>query len=225
MNEYQVDAQLRTETGKGHMRRLRRTGVIPAVIYGAGEAPEHLAVSTNMLTRQMNNEAFFSHILTISIEGKKTQAVVKALQRDPASAQVIHADFLRVKATEEITMRVPLHFINEENSVGKREGGVISHLEVDVEISCLPGDLPEYIEVDLLEIGIGSTVHLSELILPKGVSLTADLDDPDSDDDHSLVSVQMPQVYEEEEVDDEGAEEGAAADGAAEDGETPDEDS
>jgi large subunit ribosomal protein L25 len=225
MNEYQVDAQLRTDTGKAHMRRLRRTGVIPAVIYGAGEDPQHLALSTNMLTRQMDNEAFFSHILTINIEGKKTQAVLKALQRDPASARVMHADFLRVKATEEITMRVPLHFVNEEDSVGKREGGVISHLEVDVEISCLPGDLPEYIEVDLLEIGIGSTVHLSELTLPKGVSLTADLEDPEGDNDNSLVSVQLPAVYEEVEADEEVADEGEAADGDAADGETPDEES
>jgi large subunit ribosomal protein L25 len=162
MNEYQVDAQLRTDTGKAHMRRLRRTGVIPAVIYGAGEDPQHLALSTNMLTRQMDNEAFFSHILTINIEGKKTQAVLKALQRDPASARVMHADFLRVKATEEITMRVPLHFVNEEDSVGKREGGVISHLEVDVEISCLPGDLPEYIDTITLSYTFFDTARVTD---------------------------------------------------------------
>jgi len=222
MNEYQVDAQLRNETGKGAMRRMRRTGFIPAIIYGAGKDPENISLKFHDILRQLENEAFYSHILTVNIEGKETQAVLKALQRDPASDQVTHADFLRVKASEQITMRVPLHFINEDDSAGKREGGVISHLEVDVEINCLPKDLPEFIEVDMLNVALGETVHLFEVKLPEGVTLTANLED--SDADHPLVSVQMPQMLEVEETDEEADEE--EADEADESGEAAaDEDS
>ncbi len=221
MNEYQVDAQLRNETGKGAMRRMRRTGFIPAVIYGAGKEPENISLKFHDILRQLENEAFYSHILTVNIEGNKTQAVLKALQRDPASDRVTHADFLRVKATEQITMRVPLHFINEEDSAGKREGGVISHLEVDVEINCLPKDLPEFIEVDMLEVALGGTVLLSEIILPEGVTLTPNLED--SAADRPLVSGQMPQILEVEEVDEEAGEEVNEADESGE--EASDEDS
>jgi len=214
MNEYQVNAQLRNETGKGAMRRMRRAGIVPAVIYGAGKDPENLSLKFHEILHQLENEAFYSHILTVDIEGKQTQAVLKALQRDPASDRVTHADFLRVKATEQLTMRVPLHFINEDDSAGKREGGVISHLEVDVEIVCLPRDLPEYIEVDMLEVAIGGTVLLSEIVLPEGVALTANLED-DPDADHSLVSVQMPQELEVEEEDEEAGEAGEEEAGEA----------
>jgi len=205
MNEYQVDAQLRTETGKGAMRRMRRAGRVPGVIYGAGKDPEHISLAFNQILHQLENEAFYSHILTVDIEGRKTQAVLKALQRDPASYRVTHADFLRVRASEQLTMRVPLHFINEEDCAGKREGGVISPLETDVEITCLPKDLPEYIDVDLLNVGIGDTVHLSELALPEGVVLTANLEEPEND--HSLVSIQMAQDLDVDEVEEEAGEE------------------
>lgn len=215
MNEFQVDAQPRTETGKGAMRRMRRAGRVPAVIYGAGKDPEIISLKLNEIVRQLENEAFYSHILTVAIEGKKTQAVLKALQRDPASDRVTHADFLRVKASEALTMRVPLHFINEEDCVGRRAGGIISPLETDVEISCLPKDLPEYIDVDLLNVGIGETVHLSELSLPDGVTLTANLEEPENDS--SLVSIQMAQELDVEEVEEEAGEEGE------EPGETPEE--
>ncbi len=213
MNEFQVNAQLRTETGKGAMRRMRRAGEVPAVIYGAGKDPQNLRLKYNEISRSLDYDAFYSHILTVNVEGKKAQAVLKALQRDPASSRVTHADFLRVKSGEQLTMRVPLHFANEEDSVGQRAGGVISHLETDVEISCLPKDLPEYIVADMLEVGIGDTIHLSDLKLPEGVVLTANLDEPENDS--SLVSVQMAQdldVDEDEAEADEGAGEEVADD-------------
>ena len=172
------------------MRRLRRTGRVPGVLYGADGEVETITVKDNELRKQIDNEAFFSHILTVSVDGKKTQAVVKAMQRHPASYEVIHVDFLRVKASEELTMRVPLHFANEEVSPGAKQGGVFSHLLNDVEISCLPANLPEYIEVDVGAMDLGDSLHLSNLVMPEGVSLTADVSDHDHD--HTVVTLQMP---------------------------------
>ena len=190
MNEFEVSAERRTETGKGAMRRLRRTGSVPGVLYGAGLEAENLTLPGNVLRKQLENEAFFSHILTISVGSEKVQAVVKALQRHPATFDVTHVDFQRVQATEELTMRVPLHFVNEKAAPGAKAGGVFSHLINDVEISCLPANLPEYIEVDVGTLDVGDSVHLSELTLPEGVSLTADVSDPDHD--HTVATVQMP---------------------------------
>lgn len=190
MNEFEVSAERRTETGKGAMRRLRRTGKVPGVLYGAGLEPQSLALPGNVLRKQLDHEAFFSHILTISVGAEKVQAVVKDLQRHPATFDVTHVDFLRVEATEELTMRVPLHFVNEKASPGAKAGGVFSHLLNDVEISCLPADLPEYIEVDLSAMQVGDSVHLSDLVLPPGVSLTTDVSD--ADHDHTVATLHMP---------------------------------
>lgn len=211
MNEYEVNARKREQTGKGAMRRMRRTGFIPGVLYGAGKDPENLLIEVRELRKQLENEAFFSHILNVKVDGQGTQAVLKALQRDPASYQVTHADFLRVKATEQITMRVPLHFMNEETCPGRKEGGVVNHLIVDLEINCLPKDLPEYIEVDIGALELGGSVHMSELVLPEGVSMATSIEA--ADHDHTVVAVQMPQALEVEEAEgEEGLEdvEGAA---------------
>jgi len=190
MNEFEVSAERRTETGKGAMRRLRRVGKVPGVLYGAGLEPQSIALAGNVLRKHLDHEAFFSHILAISVGAEKVQAVVKDLQRHPATFDVIHVDFLRVKATEELTMRVPLHFVNEKAAPGAKAGGVFSHLLNDVEISCLPADLPEYINVDLSAMQVGDSVHLSDLVLPPGVSLTADVSD--ADHDHTVATLQMP---------------------------------
>lgn len=190
MSEFEVIAEARSETGKGAMRRLRATGRVPGVIYGAGIDPENITVKGNELRKQLENEAFFSHILTVAVGSEKTQAVVKDMQRHPGSLEVTHVDFLRVKATEELTMRVPLHFVNEETAPGHKAGGVFSHLMNDVEISCLPANLPEYIEVDVGAMEVGDNVHLSNLVLPQGVSLTVDVSDHDHD--HTVATLSMP---------------------------------
>ena len=145
--------------------------------------------------KQMENEAFFSHILAVKVGDEETQAVVKDLQRDPATSQVLHVDLQRVSSAEELHMRVPLHFMNEEDSPGRRHGGVISHLMVDVEIGCLPRDLPEYIEVDMSDFDVGDSLHLSELVMPERVRLMALVHDPDND--QPVVTVQHPQKLEE----------------------------
>ena len=127
MNEFEVRAEAREERGKGAIRRLRRTGKVPGVIYGGDDPVQTISMRDNELRKQTSNEAFFSHILTVSLDGQKTQAVVKAKQRHPATYEITHVDFLRINAMETLTMRVPLHFINEEEAPGRKAGGVFSH--------------------------------------------------------------------------------------------------
>lgn len=206
MNDFEVGAVKRDETGKGAMRRLRTTGRVPGVIYGTGGDPQNISVKANELRKHLEHEAFFSHILTVSIDGEKVQAVVKDLQRHPASYEVTHVDFLRVSATEELTMRVPLHFVNEERAPAHKAGGVFSHMLNDVEISCLPGNLPEYLEVDLGGLDMDDSVHLSQLTMPAGVRLTVDVSD--AAHDHPVATVHMP--HEMDSGDDEDGEEVSA---------------
>lgn len=173
-NLFEVHAEARTDEGKGASRRLRRSGKVPAVVYGAEKEPVSIAVNHNQFIRHLAEEAFYAHILTLVIDGKKNQVVLKDLQRHPANDnKIIHADFLRVDANHAMTMTIPLHFINEEKSVGVKAGGMVSHLMSEVEISCLPKDLPEFIEVDVAKLAMDEAIHLSELKLPKGVTLTA----------------------------------------------------
>jgi large subunit ribosomal protein L25 len=197
MNEYELHGDVRETGGKGAARRLRREGMIPAVLYGAGKDTLSIKLNANDVHKRLENEAFFSHILDVKVGNEGTQAVLKALQRDPATDRVVHMDLLRVSSSQEITMHVPLHFLNEEVSPGRKAGGVINHLLVDLEISCLPKDLPEYIEVDMSEMDIGDSVHLSELAMPAGVTLLALAQDPEHD--QPVVSIQHSQKFDEEE--------------------------
>jgi large subunit ribosomal protein L25 len=197
MNEYELRGELREGGGKGATRRLRREGMIPAVIYGAGKDTVSIKLDANDVHKRLQNEAFFSHNLDVQVDGQDAQAVLKALQRDPATDRVIHMDLLRVSSRQEITMHVPLHFVDEDDCPGKKAGGVINHLLVDLEISCLPKDLPEYIEVDMSKLDIGDSLHLSELVMPQGVTLLALLQDPEHD--QPVVSLQHSQKFDEEE--------------------------
>jgi large subunit ribosomal protein L25 len=219
MSDYELRGELRDTGGRGAARRLRREGMIPAVLYGAGQDTVSIQLNANDVHKRLANEAFFSHILDIKVGSGGTQAVLKALQRDPATDRVVHMDLLRVSSSQEITMHVPLHFLNEENCPGKKAGGVINHLMVDLEISCLPKNLPEYIEVDMSEMDIGDSVHLSELVMPAGVTLLAIDQDPEHD--QPLVSIQHSQKFDEEEEallaeGEEGEEGGEAPEGDAE---------
>lgn len=172
---FTLNAQSRTLEGKGASRRLRRLEArIPAVIYGGGEAAQSISVELRELVKALENEAFFSHVLTLSVDGQEQPAILKALQRHPAKNTPMHADFLRVNLSEKLTKRVPLHFINADACVGvKTGGGAVSQMANDVEVRCLPNNLPEYIEVDLLNIQVGQTLHLSDLKLPEGVEIPA----------------------------------------------------
>ncbi len=165
-------AEFRDDQGKGASRRLRRSGKVPAILYGGHEQARPLQLEHDKLLQMLENEKFYSTILSLSVGREKQPAVLKDLQRHPFKNQVLHIDFQRVLENEQIRMKVPLHFVNESVSVGvKQQGGTVSHLRNEVEVLCLPKDLPEYIEVDLLELGLGQIVHLSELRLPEGVQL------------------------------------------------------
>ncbi|KPJ81431.1 MAG: 50S ribosomal protein L25 [Gammaproteobacteria bacterium SG8_30] len=165
-------AEFRDDQGKGASRRLRRSGKVPAILYGGHEQARPLQLEHDKLLQMLDNEKFYSTILSLSVGREKQPAVLKDLQRHPFKNQVLHIDFQRVLENEQIRMKVPLHFVNESVSVGvKQQGGTVSHLRNEVEVLCLPKDLPEYIEVDLLELGLGQLVHLSELRLPEGVQL------------------------------------------------------
>ena len=205
----EVNAEVRADVGKGASRRLRRSGdKIPGIIYGAEEDPVSLTLSTNELSKAMQNEAFFSQILQVKFDGKTQQAVLRDIQRNPATEKVLHVDFMRVSANKSIQVNVPLHFVNEDKCKGVRlGGGSISHTMNEVEISCLPGDLPEYIEVYMAELDVGEIIHLSDLALPQGVSIVA----LTHDDDRAVASVIMPRGGADEEEEMEAAAEGEAA--------------
>lgn len=170
---FEFEAELRAPGGKGTARRLRRTSRVPGVIYGAGADPVSVSLDHNDVLKKLANEAVYSHVLTIKVGGREEKAVLKALQRHPSRPIVMHMDFQRVSATEKLRVHVPLHFINEATCPGVKKGGMVSRNLIDVEVACLPADLPEFLEVDLALLDLGQTFHLSDLQLPANVELPA----------------------------------------------------
>lgn len=172
---FTLNANARTDEGKGASRRLRRLeSKVPAVIYGGGKDAESISLELRELVKALESEAFYSHILTISIDGKPQQAVLKALQRHPAKNTPMHADFLRVDASHKLRKKVPLHFLNQDTCVGvKLEGGELAIMAADLEVACLPANLPEYLEIDLKDVHVGTTLHISDIKLPEGVEVPA----------------------------------------------------
>ncbi len=210
-----IEAEPRTDLGKGASRRLRREGKVPGVIYGTGKEPASISLQHNELAHQLENEAFFSHILTVKVGKKEEQAILKDLQRHPSKPVILHVDLQRVSAKEKIRVQVPLHFLNEESSPGVKAGGLVSHHITEVEVSCLPGDLPEYIEVDLGALELEGNVHLSDISVPSGTELV-ELSHGEGHD-QSVISIHLPRgAHEEEEEEAEAAEAAAAAPAAGE---------
>ncbi len=167
-----VIAEARADQGKGASRRLRRAGNIPAIIYGGTEAPQAISVSANEMGKHLKIEAFYSHILQMKVDGTEQQVVLKDLQRHPVTGLAIHADFLRVQAGHMLTVHVPLHFKGETIAPGvKTGGGIVEHHTNQVDVECLPKDLPEFIEIDLSNMQVNDSIHLSQLTLPAGVTL------------------------------------------------------
>jgi large subunit ribosomal protein L25 len=206
---FEVRAQVRQDAGKGASRRLRRAGKVPAILYGGHEAPLMLELEHNPVMHSLENEAFYSHVLTVDVDGKKVSAVLKDLQRHPYKRQILHVDLLRVSATEKLRMNIPLHFIGEDAAPGvKQGGGQVEHLLNEVVVSCLPKDLPEYLEVDVSGLNVNETLHLSDIRLPAGVELVELQHGPE----HNLpvVSIHLPRVAAEG-AGGEGAGEGAAS--------------
>jgi len=180
-NVFEFVAESRGQSGKSVARRARRIGNVPAVIYGGAAEPQMLVLNHNEVIKHLEHEAVYSHVLDVTVDGKTEKAILKGVQRNPARFQILHLDFLRVNMTERVKVHVPLHFINENSSVGGKKGGIATHSMVDIEVSCLPSVLPEYIEVNLAALDIGGTIHLSDLILPAGIEVVALAQGPEHD--------------------------------------------
>lgn len=186
-NVFEFIAESRGQSGKNAARRARRTGNVPAVIYGGHGEPQMLLLNHNEVIKHLAHEAVYSHVLNINVDGKAEKVILKGVQRHPAKFQVLHMDFLRVSMAEALKVHVPLHFINEHTSVGGKKGGIVTHAMIDVEVSCLPTVLPDYIEVDLSGLDIGDSVHLSDIVLPAGVEIMALAQGPEHD--HPVASM------------------------------------
>jgi len=217
-DQFELKAEVREDMGKGASRRLRRLAdLVPAIIYGGKKDPQPLTLIRKDLEKALENEAFYSQVLTIKVGKGKEKAILKDLQRHPARDSVMHADFMRVDDKVAIKVHVPIHFLNEDTCHGvKVEGGMIQHQTTDIEIQCLPADIPEYIEVDMLEVETGQIVHLSDVTLPANViSIALALGE---DHDLAVASVIAPKGHDEEldeaveEAGDEEGEEGEEGD-------------
>ncbi len=211
-DQFELKAEVREDMGKGASRRLRRLAdQVPAIIYGGDKDPQPLSLVRKDFEKALENEAFYSHVLSIKVGKTKEKAILKDLQRHPAKDSVMHADFLRVDDKVAIKVHVPIHFMNEESSIGvKVQGGIVQHQTTDIEIVCLPGDIPEYIEVDMAEVETGQIVHLSEVALPKGVTSVALA--LGEDHDLAIASINTPKGGSDEDEDaDAVVEEGEAA--------------
>jgi len=190
---FTLSAEVREVAGKGASRRLRREGKVPAIIYGGAKnrKPTSLTLEERELSRSMKSEAFYSHVLTIKIGDKEEQAILMDVQREPARGLPLHADFERVTKSTVVHKKVPLHFLNEDQCKAvKLQGGKIQHSATEVDVNCKVSDLPEFIEVDMADVELGTVLHLSDLKLPKGVSL-AELN-KGTDHDAPVVSVIKP---------------------------------
>ncbi len=196
MSKYELTAVSRQEFGKGASRRLRRLAdQVPAIMYGGGEPAAALSVDHNKLLKALENESFYSHILTIHIDGKAQKAVLKDLQRHPFKPRILHLDLLRITGKEKIHMNIPLHFIGGDVAPGVVEqAGVVSHVLSNVEVRCLPDDLPEFIQVDLSQLKLDESIHLSQLPLTAGVELVALAHGEDA----TVATIHMPRIEVEE---------------------------
>ncbi|RLA27443.1 MAG: 50S ribosomal protein L25 [Gammaproteobacteria bacterium] len=210
---FDLVAEERTDSGKGASRRLRRAGKVPAIVYGAGRAPRSVYFEHASLLHKMENESFFSSVLSISVKGKARQCILKDVQMHPAKRIVMHLDLQRIVADEKIRMTVPIHFLNEEAAPGvKTGGGTVAHLVTEIEVSCLPANLPEYLEIDIAELELDQSLLLSQISLPEGVEIP----DLENDNDRSVVSIHIIKVAViEEEVEGEEAEAAEGEEGEA----------
>ncbi|RNC78531.1 50S ribosomal protein L25/general stress protein Ctc [Piscirickettsia salmonis] len=182
----ELPAALRQDKGKGASRRLRRIAdQVPAIVYGGNKDPMSLAIPHNLVLQVEEHEHFYTQILTLNIDGQKEQVILKDMQRHPYKPKVTHLDFQRVDANSKLSVSIPLHFTNEEVAV--KLGGHVEHYASEVEISCLPADLPEFIEVDMGKTELGQTLHLSDIKVPQGVTLSALVQG--GNHDHAIVAI------------------------------------
>ncbi|SVB97990.1 uncharacterized protein METZ01_LOCUS250844 [marine metagenome] len=204
---FKLDASVRTDLGKGASRRLRREDKLPGIIYGGEEAPVSITLDHNKVNNSADFEAFYSHVLEINLDGKVVEVLVKDMQRHPFKPKITHIDFQRVNAGQDVHTNVPLHFVNEEKSAAVKAGGIAEHHVTEIEVTCLPKNLPEFIEVDMAGVEMGQTLHLSDLTLPAGVS-SVELAKNDEAHDLAVVTVKpAPKAADAEEDGEEAASE------------------
>ena len=191
----EINAVLRDAKGTGASRRLRHEGKVPGVLYGGKGDAKSIELNAKDLYMQFKHEAFHASILTLNLDGKKESVLLRDYQMHPVRNNIQHIDLQRIDENKKLSVKIPFHFLNEDVAPGvKLEGGVVSHIMVDVDISCLPKDLPTYIEVDLVNLSIGDSIHLSEIKAPEGVELTA----LSEENDPIITSVSKPKVVVEE---------------------------
>ena len=194
--EFQLTGEARSDLGRRGSRRLRRSGRIPAIVYGGGEEPLAVSLGQNELSHEMDRDGFHTSILTLKVGKASQSVVVKAVQRHPSRPQILHLDFQRIVADQAITLNVPVNVVGEDDAVGIKEGGVVQRLLTDVEISCLPRHLPEYLEIDISALEMNQLLHLSDIELPEGVACVA----LDHGQDQPVVGITMPRREEVDEV-------------------------
>ena len=172
--QFELTAKKRTDQGTGASRRLRRAGRVPAIVYGGNEAAQAIDLDMNTILLNLRKEAFHASILVLDVEGKKESVLLRDSQMHPYRAVVLHIDFQRVDPNQKLHQKIPLHFVNEDVAPGvKLSGGLVSHAMNELDVSCLPANLPEFIEVDLKELKVGQSIHVKDLTLPKGVSVVS----------------------------------------------------
>lgn len=209
---FQLNAEPRTDMGKGASRRLRHAGKVPGILYGGKKDPVSLVFPHKDVAKSLESEAFYSHILTVNIGDTTERAVLKDLQRHPFKPIIMHLDLQRVTDTDKLRVHVPLHFKGEDVAPGvKMRGGIVNHLMKHVDVTCLAKDLPEYIEVDVSPLNVGEAVHLSDLKLPGGVTIPGLV--AGSEHDLPVVAIVLPRAAVEVEEAPAAAE--VAAEGAA----------
>jgi large subunit ribosomal protein L25 len=197
MTSFELVAEFRNDQGKGASRRLRRGGKVPAILYGGGSEPRALALDHTKLQLMLDNERFYTTILSIKVGSDSQSAILRDIQRHPYLNQIVHIDFQRVRDDEKLRLSVPLHFVNQGTAPGvKAQGGIASHLRNEVEISCFPKDLPAYVEVDMGAMQLNDTLHLSDIKAPAGVEFV----DLSHDRDPAIVSIHSPRAEEVVEV-------------------------
>lgn len=194
---FTITAKARSALGKGASRRLRRADLVPGIVYGAGIEPEMITIEHNPLLRLLANESFYTQILDLDIGNKKEHVILRDLQRHPFKPRILHIDLQRISATEKIIMRIPLHFTGGELAPGvKVSGGLISRLMQDIEVRCLPKNLPEFIEVDLSKLELNQSVHLSDLKLAPGIEIMSIV----HGEDKPIATAHIPRVVVEDET-------------------------
>jgi len=199
-DDFDLIAEFRDDIGKGASRRLRREGKVPAILYGGGRPPRNLAFDHNRVLQQLENESFYSSVLNVKVGDKEQAVILKDLQRHPSKRQIMHMDLQRILEDEEIRMNVPIHFLNEDKAPGvKQSGGKVSHLMTDVEVVCLPRYLPEYLAIDIGDLGLDEMRYMSDIPLPEGVTIPALAQGDEANQPVVSIHVIKEMVIEEEE--------------------------